>query len=135
MICQKAFIMERHRFDGNDVVHLLHACARTLNWNRLLSRFGANGLVLLVHLFLLRFAYPASWSDEMTALTDRILGDPDRHQAACSTPPGTPLCRGTLLSLVDYLSDVEGERYRDARLLPYGRMTAADIAHWTDHYD
>jgi hypothetical protein len=135
MIWQKAFIMERHRFDGNDVVHLLNACARTLNWNRLLARFGAHGLVLLVHLLLLRYVYPASWSDEMTALAGRILGDLDRQEGSSSSCEERPICRGTLLSLLDYLSDVEGGRYFDARLLPYGRMTAADIAHWTAHFD
>jgi hypothetical protein len=116
-------------------VHLLHACARTLNWNRLLSRFGANGIVLLVHLLLLRFVYPSSWSDEMTALTGRILGDLDRHQDHSSTSNGRPLCRGTLLSLLDYQSDVEDGPYRDARLLPDGRMSAGEIAHWTANFD
>jgi hypothetical protein len=135
MIWQKAFIMERHRFDGNDVVHLLRACARTLNWNRLLSRFGANGIVLLVHLLLLRFAYPSSWSDEMTALAGRILGDLERQQESSSTSNGRPLCRGTLLSLLDYLSDVDEGGYHDARLVPYGRMTADEIAHWTATFD
>src|SRR5262245_16928551 len=107
MIWQKAFIMERHRFDGNDVVHLLHACGKTLNWTRLLSRFGVHEIVLLVHVLLLRFAFPASWSDEMSALANRILGDLDRQQGCTNASDGRPLYRGTLLSLLDYLSDVE----------------------------
>ena len=84
---------------------------------------------------LLRFAFPASWSDEMSALANRILGDLDRQQGCTNASDGRPLCRGTLLSLLDYLSDVEEGPYQDARLLPYGRMTPADIAHWTAHFD
>ena len=33
MIWSKAFVMERERFDGADVAHLLHACAGTLDWD------------------------------------------------------------------------------------------------------
>ena len=38
---RRRFVMERERFDGADVAHLLLACASTLNWQRLLRRFGA----------------------------------------------------------------------------------------------
>ena len=31
--------MERERFDGADIVHILRACAETMNWDRLLLRF------------------------------------------------------------------------------------------------
>ena len=40
MIWSKAFIMERERYDGADIMHLLLACAEALDWARLLSRFG-----------------------------------------------------------------------------------------------
>src|SRR4051794_26816312 len=41
-IWQKAYIMERERFDGADVIHLILHCGRTLDWERLLRRFGEN---------------------------------------------------------------------------------------------
>jgi hypothetical protein len=43
MIWSKAFIMERERFDGADVMHLIHENANRLDWNRLLERFGQHG--------------------------------------------------------------------------------------------
>ena len=47
MIWSKAFIMERERYDGNDVAHLLHARAAELDWSRVLRRFGPHWRVLL----------------------------------------------------------------------------------------
>jgi len=40
MIWSKAFIMERERFDGGDVAHILRASAERIDWTRLVSRFG-----------------------------------------------------------------------------------------------
>src|SRR5229473_3075971 len=40
MIWSKAFVQERERFDGADVIHLLRALGLTLDWARLLARFG-----------------------------------------------------------------------------------------------
>ena len=36
----KAFVMERERFDGADVAHLIQRTGRDLDWDRLLRRFG-----------------------------------------------------------------------------------------------
>src|SRR5690606_22666052 len=46
----KAFIMERERFDGADVAHLLLAAAPRMDWKLLLYRFGADWRILLAHL-------------------------------------------------------------------------------------
>ena len=43
MIWSKAFIMERERYDGADVAHLLHACARRMDWQRLLRASARTG--------------------------------------------------------------------------------------------
>src|SRR5215208_5315558 len=51
-VWSKAFVMERERFDGADVVHLILAHADRMDWNRLLERFGPNWRVLLAHLIL-----------------------------------------------------------------------------------
>src|SRR5690348_4200576 len=59
MIWSKAFVMERERYDGADVAHLLLARAASLDWPRLLERMGANWRILLSHLVLFGFIYPA----------------------------------------------------------------------------
>jgi hypothetical protein len=41
------------------------------------------------------------------------------------------LCRGTLISREQYLTDVTEWQYLDAREMPYGRMTPQQIKEWT----
>ena len=47
IIWSKAYIMERERFDGADVAHLLLARGESLDWPRLLRRFGPHWRLLL----------------------------------------------------------------------------------------
>src|SRR4029079_18401056 len=49
-IWSKAFSQERERFDGADVIHLLREVGPSLDWPRLLMRFGDSWRVLLGHL-------------------------------------------------------------------------------------
>src|SRR3989442_5356390 len=58
MIWSKALIMERERYDGADVVHLLRARGADLDWPRVLRRFGPNWRGLLSHLILFGLGYP-----------------------------------------------------------------------------
>ena len=69
MIWSKAFIMERERFDGADIAHLIQACGRDLDWRRLLGRFGRRWRVLLSHLILFGFIYPG----ERTIIPDAVM--------------------------------------------------------------
>jgi len=134
MIWQKAFVMERERFDGADIIHLLRARAGTLDWGRLLRRFpGAEGRVLLVHLILFGYVYP----DERTSLPEAVMRELiDRldNEPAPETSDAR-ICRGTYLSRAQYLPDIDWWGYRDARLPPHGRMTPEEIAHWTAAID
>jgi hypothetical protein len=57
-IWQKSFIMERERFDGADVAHLLRAGAERIDWSRMLRRFGEHWRVLHSHLLLFGYVYP-----------------------------------------------------------------------------
>jgi hypothetical protein len=132
MIWSKSFIMERERFDGADIAHVLHARHAELDWQRLLERFGEdNWRILLTHLLLFGYIYPEDAGRVPSALMDELL-----KRASDLTHRGDPdaagkLCRGTILSRSQYLVDVEQRGYRDARLEPLGAMSAADIAHWT----
>lgn len=133
MIWSKAFIMERERYDGADVVHLLDARAERLNWPRLLDRMGPHWRVLLSHLIQFGYIYPGeghripAWV--MKDLLDRIQNEVEAPASA------TPLCRGTLVSREQYLHDVERQGYIDARLPPTGTLSAEDIAIWTAGID
>jgi hypothetical protein len=129
MIWSKAFIMERERYDGADVAHLLQVCAHQIDWTRLLRRFDAHWRVLFSHLVLFGFVYPdeqaliPQWV--MSHLMDRLTLE--THDA----PTRSRLCQGTLLSREQYLHDVEQLGYQDGRVPPFGKMSTRDIAQWT----
>jgi hypothetical protein len=128
MIWSKAFIMERERYDGADVAHLILACGRDLDWHRLLGRFGRRWRVLLSHMILFGFIYPGDRTAIPDAAMALLLQRLHRERAW----PGADarVCDGTLLSRQQYLIDV-ARGYADGRLEPRGEMTAAAIAHWT----
>jgi hypothetical protein len=134
MIWSKAFIMERERYDGADVAHLLLAHAARLDWPRLLRRFGPHWRVLLSHLVLFGFCYPGHRREVPENVMRRLL---DRLAREAARPAGRDerrVCRGTLLSRAQYLPDVEQWGYRDARLVD-GTMTRAEVACWTAAID
>lgn len=128
MIWSKAFIMERERFDGADVAHLLHDCSAGIDWARLLERFGEHWRVLYAHLVLFGFIYPT----KRGAIPDWVmeeLGERLTRERA-TPPPSFPICRGTLLSRSQYTIDVEERGYRDGRLAPAGNMSREEVDEW-----
>lgn len=129
MIWQKIFIMERERFDGADVNHLLKACGRTLDWDRLLHRVGEHGRVLLSHLILFGYVFPNDADVVPREVIESLL-----QQAGLKREGGSPssLCRGTYLSRIQYATDVEVNGYADARVQPRGPMTKSDADAWTN---
>jgi hypothetical protein len=130
MLWSKAFVLERERYDGADVLHLIHEQGPDLDWPRLLRRFGVHWRVLYAHLILFGFVYPGE-DDAIPAWVMKTLADKLAQPPSISE--GTPVCRGTLLSREQYLIDVEQIGYRDARLdNPDVHMTANDIARWTE---
>lgn len=129
MIWSKAFIMERERFDGADILHLLRACGARLDWPRLLRRFELHWRVLLSHLVLFGFVYPAQRALVPAPVMDELL-DRLRHETH-SAPPQHGICLGTLLSREQYLADIEQEGLQDGRAAPQGNMTPGEIAIWT----
>src|SRR5690606_15281576 len=129
-IWSKAYIMERERFDGADVAHLILARGETMDWQRLLTRFGEHWRLLLAHLVMFEFIYPDDanriprWLMEI--LRERMIDDESLDL------PSDKLCGGTLLSREQYLNDVSSWGYQDARLLPRGKMSKRDVARWTE---
>lgn len=129
IIWSKAFVMERERFDGADIAHLLLGYGDKLDWTRLLRRFGAHWRVLYAHLILFGFIYPSQRGSVpahvMRDLTQLALDETD------AGPDQDTVCNGTLLSRSQYLTDLGLRGYADARLQPRGTMTPEDVAYWT----
>jgi hypothetical protein len=130
-LLSKAFIMERERYDGADITHLLQANAEHVDWQGLLERFGTNWRVLLAHLTLFGFVYPGErhrvpqWvMEQLVAKLAEEVGRPPEEDPH--------VCAGTLLSREQYLHDVERLGYIDGRLTAASTMTEEDVAVWTD---
>ena len=130
-LLSKAFIMERERYDGADVAHLIQANAEHLDWPGLLERFGAHWRVLLAHLTLFGYIYPGERHRVPRWVMDKLIA---RLAAESHLPPAQDphVCAGTLLSREQYLHDVEQLGYVDGRLTPVSTMTPEDVAVWTD---
>jgi hypothetical protein len=129
MIWSKAFIMERERFDGGDVAHIVRASAERIDWTRLVARFGDYWRVLMAHLVLFGFIYPCERQrippgvlSELWTRLQRELGGPGDSQR---------VCHGTILSRAQYLVDIERWGYVDPRLAPHGNMTEHEAKIWT----
>lgn len=130
IIWSKAFVMERERYDGADVAHLIHACAERLDWHRILRRFGQNWRVLLSHLVMFGFIYPTTRTKIPAWVMDELIMKL-RAESISDSKTG-PLCQGTLVSREQFLVDVNKWGYRDARLTPRSSMNEEEVEIWTE---
>lgn len=137
LLWSKMFVMERERYDGADVAHLLRDRAADLDWARLVRRVGPHWRVLLSHLVLFGYVFPGERgrlpARLLQALLQRAAREHPQRPADAAAGAGVPecLCRGTLLSREQYLHDVQVLGYLDARLTPASSMDAEDVAAWT----
>ncbi len=113
IVWSKAYVCERERYDGNDVCHLVRACGRDMDWERLLARFADHWEVLLAHLVLFRFSFPSARS----RVPEWVMGELLRRTAE-SLVEGDwrrRLCRGPLLSKTQYRHVLEHLGYEDGQ--------------------
>ena len=131
MIWSKAFIMERERYDGADVAHLLHArgdrarlAAPAAPLRRALARAAS-------HLVLFGFIYPGERAiDARRWLMDDLL-ERLRHETR-EPPPQDPAVRrhAAVARAVPARRGAAG--LRGPRLSPASTMTPPDVEVWTD---
>lgn len=134
MLWSKSFVMERERYDGADVLHLLHARGRHLDWDRLVWRYDSNWRILFSYLVLFGFVYPGEELPcprrVMDDFIERLRQEMDESERDERAPHR--VCRGTLISREQYLVDTLERGYFDAREEPLGSMTRGEIAAWTE---
>ncbi len=127
MIWSKAFVMERERYDGGDVTHIILKSGHQIDWVRLIRRFAEQAAVLLSHLVIFQFVYPGHRSIIPDWVMDELW-----HRTRLTPEHPDRLCRGTLISREQYLLDITRWGYLDARAMPVGRMTTQQIQEWTE---
>ncbi len=111
LIWSKAFIQMRHRYDGADVIHVILKQHDQIDWQRLLGYMELHWEMLLVHLMNFRWAYPTERNRVPRWLMDELM-DRLRHQLDLP-PPQMKVCRGRMLSRVDYAMAVEEWGFAD----------------------
>jgi len=110
----KAFVMERDRFDGADIAHIIQHSADRLDWDRLVARFGEDWRVLLGHLILVGFIYPGI----RNRIPERIMRELLRRLEPELDSAGEPgLCFGPFFSRTQYVHDLRDHGMADAREL------------------
>jgi hypothetical protein len=114
VIWSKAFVNERERYDGSDVNHLLLKAGRQMNWERIMRRFDRYWEVLFSHLMMFRYAYPS----ERDSIPDWVMAEL-MSRTLDSVREGNweeAICRGNLISRVNYHVDIHHWGFRDGRL-------------------
>ena len=128
IIWSKSFVMERERYDGADINHLVHASASDIDWRRLLERFAGRWRVLFSHLMLFTYVYPG----ERAKVPAWVIEELARRMVVnhVDDPRYAGVCQGPFISRAQYLIDIEEWGYQDARTLQ-GTMREEEITAWT----
>lgn len=119
----KAFVQDRDRFDGADVLHLILCQGAKMDWRRLLRRFAGHERVLLAHLFLFGYVYPS----EQECVPGWVLGEV-REKVDAEKQPRERICRGPFIAQKSYTTDITDWGMIDARLKPPGPLTPKEVA-------
>jgi len=111
LIWAKAFIQDRRKYDGGDVVHLILKKHKEISWRRLFFYMDQYWEVLFSHVLNFRFIYPSErniiplWIlKELTARLDQQIK---------IAPSKMKICRGRLFSRGDYQIDIEKWGFAD----------------------
>jgi len=128
---QKAFVMERERFDGADIMHLLRNCAHSVDWSRLIKRFDRYWPLLLTYLTMFVFVYPSERHIIPTRVFDELLERLKQQLSTNENGSADFVCQGTLVSRAQYMVDIGQYGFADARLAPRGRMSPEEAIYWT----
>ena len=103
LIASKLFVNFRERFDGADIVHIIHGTKGRLDWGRLRCLVGSHWEILLWELVLFHYVYPANadyvprqiWTDLLSRLCREL-----------QSPSGSSPFRGSLIDDKMFAIDV-----------------------------
>lgn len=122
IVWSKAFIMDRERYDGADIAHLIRDAGKEFDWQRVVEKFETHWRVLLAHIMLYQFIYPGD-----DAIPEWVVQHLIRRAAQEENKVDDRVCHGTLLSRDQYASDVDIHGYADGRLAPSGNMSPDEL--------
>ncbi|MBD0279335.1 MAG: nucleotidyltransferase [Flavisolibacter sp.] len=111
LIWCKSFVHNRERYDGADINHLLLKRGKELDWKRLLTYLDLHWHILLSHLLLFQFVYPADYHQIIPKwLFDELVS---RAQAQYDLPSAVErICRGPMIDNTQYEIDIKEWGYK-----------------------
>lgn len=102
LILSKMMVGGRYRFDGADILHLLHAASDKIDWARLEEGAGEHAGLMLAYLHMYRWGYPGT----ADRVSPEVLARFERRAAREASTFGP--FRALLLDIQSYRVDVEG---------------------------
>jgi Nucleotidyl transferase of unknown function (DUF2204) len=94
LVGSKLFVTRRERFDGADIAHIIYRTRGMLDWSRVLELVGEHWEVLLWHIILFRYVYPAQTHYVPAALWQDLLS---RYMHLVQHPEADAPFRGSLI--------------------------------------
>ena len=116
LIASKLFVIRRERFDGADIVHVIHGTQGKLDWKRVLDIVGEHWMIVLWAMVLFQYIYPAHCDYIPRAVWDDLLG---RLGKELDHPNPRAHFRGSLIDEKMFAIDVH--EWGMANLIEYHR--------------
>jgi hypothetical protein len=119
LIASKLFVTRRERFDGADIAHVIFGTHGKLDWDWLMALLGEHWKLLLWHLVLFQYVYPAHSDFIPREIWDDLLS---RFRQQIDNPNPKSLFYGSLIDPLMFAIDVDEwgmsnlhEQYREKR--------------------
>ena len=103
LIASKLFVTRRERFDGADIVHVIHGTQGRLDWKRVLDIVGEHWMIVLWAMVLFQYTYPAHCKYIPRSVWDDLLS---RLQKELDHPNPVAHFRGSLIDEKMFAIDV-----------------------------
>jgi hypothetical protein len=94
LIASKLFVTRRERFDGADIVHIIHGTGGNLDWSRVLALAGMHWGVVFWAIVLFQYVYPALAGYVPRAVWEDLLA---RFRSEVEHPDPNAQFRGSLI--------------------------------------
>ncbi len=124
LIASKLFVTRRERFDGADIVHIIHGTGGNLDWSRVLALAGRHWGVVFWAIVLFQYVYPALAGYVPRAVWEDLLA---RFRSEVEHPDPNAQFRGSLIDENMFAIDayewgldnlVEQYRFRREKKIP-----------------
>jgi hypothetical protein len=111
LIWGKMYVMNRERYDGADINHLLLKQGATLDWKLLKDLMEPNWHILFSHLIMFQFVYPSDYQNILPRWLFDELVERAKEQYDIP-PPMEKVCRGPWIDQTQYQIDIKEWNYK-----------------------